>query len=254
MVYFRTVGLHSPYGRETPKFPNFYRRIEKRIKLGLINILIIDGQTQTGKSTLGRKICSSYDSTYTKIFTVKDFLDYFFKCKEDLGINESGQITKPENISKVWNKWILFDEIEVEANRMEFWSEKNVVLMYIVSSFGWLHNHIVMTLPNIKGLSEIILTNLTMRITVKADEGKTGEIRRMAYIKKPIWSDMKNKYIWVTIEHHSIPLIEKDQSYEDGKANNFFNVQLVSWKAKIDKKLGLGIRPAIDDPYGLERV
>ena len=122
--------------------------------------------------------------------------------------------------------------------------------MYIVSSFGWLHNHIVMTLPNIKGLSEVILTNLTMRITVKADEGKTGEIRRRAYIKKPLWSDFKNKYIWVTVESHDIPLIEKDQAYEDGKANNFFNTQLVSWKEKIDRKLDIASRPRIDK-YGV---
>lgn len=207
------------------RLPNFYQRIDKIKKMNLINMIIISGKSQTGKSTLARSICSQYDPDYTTVFTIEELLNHLEKCKE----NENEQS----------GRFIFFDEPELEVSRSEWWTDRNRVLTFILSSFGFLHNNIVMALPNIKGLSDIILTNISLRIDVKADyDDYRKQIVRKAFIKKAIWSDQKNKFIWITTEIHTIPEIKKDMTYENLKRNNFYNIQLPKWREqlKVDKK------------------
>lgn len=94
-----------------------------------------------------------------------------------------------------------------------------------------------MALPNIAGLSPTVLTNLNLRIDVKAeyDEYKKAIVRR-ALIKKAVWSDMKNKFIWITTEVHRIPEIERDPTYESLKRHNFFDIQLPKWREQLNNK------------------
>ena len=218
-----TARTLSDFAQSGMNYPTFKKRIEKREKAGLINMIIIDGKSQTGKSTLARSICTKYDPYYVTVFTIEELLNYLEQCKE----NEDSQ----------YGKFIFFDEPELEVSRSEWWTDRNRVLTFILSSFGFLHNNIVMALPNIKGLSDIILTNISLRINVKADyDDFHKKIVRKAFIKKAVWSDMKNKFIWITTEIHTIPEIEKDIKYELSKRNNFYNIQLPKWKQQINKK------------------
>lgn len=210
---FQMTGQH---------LPNFYNRIDKIRYTNLINMIIIDGKSQTGKSTLAKNICEKYDPNYITVFTIEELLSYLEKCKENEDTNQG--------------RFIFFDEPELEVNRNEWWTDRNRVLTFILSSFGFLHNNIVMALPNIKGLSDIILTNISLRISVKADYDEFKKrIVRKAIIKKAIWSDMKNKFIWITTEIHTIPDIEKDMNYEQLKRHNFYDVQLPKWRSQINK-------------------
>lgn len=213
------------------RMSNFYSRIEKRSKTNLINMIIITGRSQCGKSTLGRSICEKFDKDYVTVFTIEELLNYLEKCKE----NEIAYL----------KKFIFFDEPELEVSRNEWWTDRNRVLCFILSSFGFLHNNIVMALPNIKGLSDIILTNISLRIDVNAEYNeRTKTIVRKAYIKKAIWSDFKNKFMWITTEVHTIPDISKNQNYEDRKRHNFFDIQLPKWKNQIEEN-----KTANNNPY-----
>ena len=228
----RTISNFLQTGQD---MPSFYRRIQKTMNTRLINMIIITGKSQTGKSTLARKICEEFDKDYITVFTVEEFLEVLEKAKDD-------------ELSYT-NKFLFFDEPELEVSRNEWWSNRNKVLTFILSSFGFLHLNIVMALPNIKGLSDIILTNINLRIDVKADYNEfKKEIVRYGFIKKAIWSDMKNKFIWVTVEAHKIPTIERDEKYELGKRHNFFDVQLPKWREDINKQKRKEIGDA-DDPY-----
>lgn len=99
--YFKARTL-TDFQNTGHSISNFYRRIEKTMNTHLINMIVITGKSQTGKSTLARTICAKYDAEYTTVFTIEDLLNYLEKCKE--------------NESSVRNKWIFFDEPEKLVN------------------------------------------------------------------------------------------------------------------------------------------
>ena len=208
-------------------------------------MIVIDGKSQSGKSTLARHICKVFDPEYTTVFTVKELLEYLERCSETY-YNDMENYRK----SSIWGKFILFDEIEIAVSKARFWEERNQVLTKIISSYGFLKQSIICTLPNIRGLTDLILTNLNFRIHVKADfNEKHGKIFRTGFIKKAVWSDYKNKFIWITTEIHHIPWIEKDWTYEKRKADNFFKDSLPQWRKEILNAEKKGDRGVYDDPY-----
>lgn len=236
-LHLKITRLYEDTGR---RFPNWQKRIEQQLKLGRINMIIVDGKAQTGKSTLARYIAKKYDDKFVQIFQVEEILTYLEKLK---GWWYAGQH------DKIYNKWIFFDEPQLETPKQEFWSQRNMVIQAFTSSFGFLHNHLIMALPNIKGLSDVILTNISMRITVKSYLGKSEDIIRKGYIKLPIWNEFKQKFFWVSVEDFTIPTIEEDCQYIADKADNFFNNQLEKWKnkLKIKPKVNEKMREEVDN-------
>lgn len=224
---FIVTGL---FDRAGEGIPNYFRRIDDTIALGRVNIIIIDGKTQTGKSTLGRKICSMYDKDYVRVWTTEDILKHLKNMKE-AWLNGDKK--------SVYGRWILFEEPQLEAPRQEYWNQRNMIIQMITSSYGFLKQHMILTLPNVKGISDVVLTNVSLRITVRSNLNRDRKIERRGYVKIPIFNEMKNKYMWICAEEYKIPLIDMDSDYDSEKANNFFNTQLEKWEKRLtaDRKM-----------------
>jgi len=214
------------------KFPTLDERINEILALGRINMIIVDGKAQTGKSTLAREIAARRDKKYITIFRIEELIEYLKKARE---LWFSG------NAAEVMNHWVFFDEPQLEAARQEYWSNRNLILQAFTSSFGFLHNHLIMALPNIKGLADNVLTNISLRMSVMSYI-KDGKIVRKAYVKKPIFAERKNKFLWVTVQDFVIPHIEKDANYDDAKAHNFFDFQVKKWEDRM-KGIKGGLQP-----------
>jgi hypothetical protein len=215
----RTLGEFAQSGKN---IAGYQRRIYNREKAGLINMIIIDGVSQSGKTTFGREICRANDKNYVTIFSVTELLNFIKSCKET---SEYGKY-----------KWILYDEPELDVDRANWFDERNKVLAFILSSYGFLHLNIVMCLPNIRRLSDTILTNISMRISIKTDYDELkNTISRRALIKKAVYSEYKNKFIWITVEFHRIPAIEKDTEYEARKRSNFYD-RLPVWEKMVEER------------------
>jgi alpha-galactosidase/6-phospho-beta-glucosidase family protein len=71
-----------------------------------------------------------------------------------------------------------------------------------------------------------------MRITVVSDLDKNDAIKRIAFIKKPIFNAKREKYIWTTVENYTIPYLEEDKEYLAKKKENF-DLKLDEWDKRL---------------------
>lgn len=205
-------------------FPSFWERIEYIKELKRINIIVIDGKAQTGKSTLARYIAKRYDPDPIRVWTLEQLMDYLEMAEK---LYYSGRF------AEILNKFIVMEEPQLDSPKQEFWSARNAVIQAITSSFGFLKNHLILALPNIYGLSNTVYTNITLRMSVYSKLDKNRKIVRFANIQKPIWSDFKHKFYWRSVENYKIPELEEEKGYIDEKANNFFKIHLKRWKEKL---------------------
>lgn len=74
-----------------------------------------------------------------------------------------------------------------------------------------------------------------MRITVISDLDRNEKIKRIAFIKKPIFNARKEKYIWTTVENYTIPELKIDENYLVRKKSNF-DMKLNEWDKRLNKK------------------
>jgi energy-coupling factor transporter ATP-binding protein EcfA2 len=192
----------------------------------MIVLIVVTGKSQVGKSTLAKHMCGVFDRTYKTVFTTDQLLDYIEEIR-DYYYNDY------EKWLRYRYKWIFWDEPQLETDKTEFWSQRNIVLGMLTSSFGFLKQNMICALPNIRRLSDNLLTNLTFRVDVKAVLDRDKKIKRIAYIKKPLFIERKNKFGWVTCQIYTIPEIEEDKGYNKDKADNFFKTQLPAWRERI---------------------
>lgn len=215
----------SPYAKREINIPNFYNRINNNTILTGVNIILIDGRGQVGKSTLGDEIAGKYDPEYDLCYTTKDIVEHFKKLREKW---------KNGEIEDCLYRWIFWDEPQLEIPRMRFWSERNLMIQALTSSFGFLKPSLILALPNVKGISDMIVTNILFRITVKVGFDRDKKIVRKGYIKLPKFNEIKNKFYWTTAEIYTIPeltkVTEKNSDYMKRKMENFFNTQLSKWE------------------------
>jgi len=222
----RGIKFTQLYKSSGERYPTFWQRINEIRELERVNMIIVDGKAQTGKSTLAQYIAKHYDINHKTVFTVKEILDY---------VKEIGEVyfNDYERWKTLRYKWVFWDEPQLEAVRNEWWSQRNTVIQLITSSYGFLKLNLIMALPNIKGLSDIILTNISMRISVKSVLDFNRKIKRIATIRKPFFLEHRNKFVWIAVETFNIPDIPMDLKYENDKAHNFFKVQLPAWHERL---------------------
>ena len=193
-------------------------------------MILIDGKSQMGKSTVADYIASRYDSEYRLVYTVEDYLNYLTELRDkwQKGLYNECQY-----------RWVFWDEPQMEIPRTQFWSERNSIIQSITSSFGFLKPSLVMALPNIKGLSDMVMTNVLFRMTIQAKLDKDKNIIRKAWIKTCYFDERRNKFGWRLVEEHTIPRLQdimQDKNYADQKIYNFFNTQLNKWREKLHIK------------------
>jgi len=210
MYDFTTIDADR-IGITEMQIPNFYERINKLHLANQPVRIIIDGLPRTGKSYFAKHLIEQFTKKYITVFTVRQLLSVL-----------------KNGISKTW---ILFDEAELEAPSTEFRSANNLVLRLVISSYGYLNNDLILTTPSILQIDKALRHLITFRITITAKKIKKG-IKRIAFVKLPIWLENKQRYGWITAEEHHIPEIAEDKEYENNKRKNFLQA-LDNWQKKL---------------------
>lgn len=211
--------------------PLYDSRIEKIIKKKSVNLIIMDGRTQAGKTMFARFLAESYDPKYNLFFNVEDIIIYFqSEIKRVKEYIERTGVYPPFE-----NRWIVYDEPQLDAPRQQFWDERNRVLSAFSSAYGFTHTHLIMCLPNIKGIQDTLLTNISLRMTIVSDLDRNDNIVRKAFVKIPKFNESKNKYFWTVCQIHTIPFIEENWEYNKKKLANF-DEKLNEWQAMLVKR------------------
>lgn len=232
------LRITHPFEDTGDNMPSFYDRINDNIYLRRPTVILIDGKSQTGKTTIGRDVCKKYDNDYKIVFTVDQLLEYLLNMRDKCFKGYD------ENHKKIWVvpneimfKWILFDEPQLDIPKERWQSDRNLVITLISSGFGFLNPQMIMCLPNISGIRDTLYTNLLFRMTISSYLTINRDIKRKAIIRKPYFDERSKKYKWsMPVEEHTIPFIERDKEYENRKYDNFFDVQLPKWVNLITGK------------------
>ena len=205
--YLRHLKTYS--AEYVPDDPfNMFTVIDKIIRLGRVALIVVDGKAQTGKSTTAQYVCEHYDKDYVTVFTIEEltkYLDY-------------------ATVNNIKNRWIFFDEPQLQSPRATWWSEKNQALQAITSSYGFLKSHMIMALPNLKGISNIVLTNLCMRITMRSYLTADGIVKYVAFVKLPQYSEYHRRWYFYTMEERTMPNLIQSDEYFVRKKENFRNM------------------------------
>jgi hypothetical protein len=215
--------------------PGYLDRIDAQIRKGKILMILIDGQGQVGKTTFGGYLCNEYDREYVPVYTIEDIVKYLLWAKEEWLKGNQAYVT---------GKFLLYDEPQIDCARNEYYSKRNIILEKFTSAYGFLKNGLVLCLPTPKGLSDRILINLTLRISLDVWEMRGGGIIRKGFVKLPKWNDIKQKHYWTTVEKFTIPFI-KEQKWLPQKMENFFDTQLNKWASDMGVKVDY--KKAIED-------
>lgn len=231
MFKIKHYNIISPFNstKKNVNIKNWEYRINERILKGGICLIVIDGMSQSGKSTLGEWICRNFDITFNPelqiVYEPKQIIDYLKYIKEKWYGGEK---------EKILNKWIFWDEPQVSIPKQKFWDERNQIARDLTSTWGFLKQHLVMALPNISGISDTILTNILFRIHIKMFLTEKG-ILRIAYCKTPYYNEYNKKWYWITFQQFLIPNISFSEIYYNKKIKNFFENLLPKWEKILNE-------------------
>lgn len=221
------LNITPLFHNEKYKYPNYFQRIDECIFLGLLPIIIIDGKSQTGKSTLAKYICRTYDKNFITTFRMEQILEW-------LGwVDEEWRSGRSYNVK---GRFIMYDEPQADAPTTDFQSPRNKIVKKFFSMSGMLKIGLVMALPDLLGISKTLYRNILMRISLTVR--KVGnEKRRYGFVKIPFYDEFANKYKWLTVERFPIPELPHDEpEYMKLKNENFFDVQLPKWREEMGMK------------------
>ena len=218
--------IKSPYSMGTFRGLTYRERINIRINRGLICETLIDGISQSGKSTKGEMLCKEYDPNYTLVQTVEDIIRYVENLK---------RLYKQGKYNRVFNRWILWDEPEAEVPKQQFWDDRNIIADQMVSTWGFLKQHLVLCLPD---TSKIRITpNILMKISVVV-KGRKPNLKRTGYVRLPFFNQKTQKWGWTLnpVEQFNIEEYKFSESYEKRKVDFFFNNLVPRWKLQMRKE------------------
>jgi hypothetical protein len=223
-----TFKAFSPFSKflnpADTRTPLIWDRIDRRIRAGRPNVILIEGGGQCGKSTLAQYICEHYDEHYVTVFSVKELMDIMEKRVE---------MFKSGDRSMLW-KWIWFEEIQSEALRQQWSNQRNIVIGQIVGLWGELKQNLVLTCPNIDDVSPRLYGNVAVRMLVDA-EWKKDHIERTAFLFKPVKDLQKKGYKWGGAGRFTIPEITRAEPYLATKMENMSD-KFVRYRADLDRQ------------------
>jgi hypothetical protein len=218
----------SPFGHRgdcPDRTPLIWDRINRKIRCGLPNVVLIEGGGQTGKSTLGMMICEHYDKDFVIIYNTKELLDLMEKRVK---LFESGDLTV------LW-KWIFFDEPQMEADKRKWADARNQVIGQITGGlYGELKQNMVLALPDIDDISSRLYRNITYRVVVDADF-KAGKITRKANLYRPRKDLQKRGYKWTGAGTYIIPELKRREDYLGKKVSNMSD-KLNIYRMDLDRQ------------------
>jgi hypothetical protein len=230
----RNFKIGSPFNSFKPQIKKVDQRISDVIEKGLINVIFVDGRSQSGKSTYADNKIKCWDPNYTLVYNAEDIFKLLERYKTLLKIDSEGHIGKPENINLILWKWILFEEPQNQLSK-KFWDERTTIITQLTSTWGFLKNQLVLTMPDCAGLPKIptIMINLTCKITIKMFLKNHVKIRRY-YVYIPHKNYRTENYFWGSaVESGLIPELQLSPEYFEKKYHNFFNVQMKKWEEDL---------------------
>lgn len=113
----------------------FIRQLENRLKSGRNFVAVIHGQTRTGKSWLGGKICEQLDSNFSANH-VYWFMDEVY---EPLLTGEL-----------IEGSFAMIDEVGASLDNRRFMSSINVHASHVLETFGMKKVSLILTVPSLK--------------------------------------------------------------------------------------------------------
>lgn len=230
----KKLKIGSPFRHWKPQIKRIDQRIEDVIEKGLINIIFVDGRSQSGKSTWADDKIKQYDPNYTLVYNAEDIFKLLDRYKTLLHVDSEGHVGKPENINLILWKWILFEEPQNQLSK-KFWDERTTVITQLTSTWGFLKNQMILTMPDCAGLPKIptIMINLTCKVTIKIFLKNHKKIRYY-FVYIPHKNYKTENYFWGSaVESGPIPELELTKEYFEKKYHNFFNVQMKQWENNL---------------------
>jgi hypothetical protein len=217
------INIVSPYNLGSFNGLHWYNRIDMKLALGLICEVLIDGAGRTGKTTSADYICQRYDKNYVLVYTIKDILNH---------IKGLWKLYKQEEYHLVFNRWINWDEPEAEVPKAKFWDEKNFVSEQIVGTWGFLYQHMALSLPD---TSRIRLSpNVLMKITMCV-KGRKPNLSYIGLTRLPYFNQKTQRWGWGLnpVEQINFPQHEIEKGYLEHKINNFFHNFIPRWETEL---------------------
>ncbi|MCX6820651.1 MAG: hypothetical protein NT016_01760 [Candidatus Aenigmarchaeota archaeon] len=236
----------SPFRTSDLRQPSCFDRTDDNMFCGKINVVVIEGPSQSGKTTLGGWWATRYDPKPRLLYNAREALDM---CKEYLALyrEEEERGVDITRRSMLW-KWNVLDEPQQEAPSAKWLDERAQVIAQIVNGYGFLKQNLVLTLPDLGDIGKRVYSNnLTYRI--KVDVRKiAGKASRRAYFYfpyKPIWKD---KWTWKDAGYMDVPRIVLPEGWAARKLVNF-DEKLERWEKNLDRQERSDSRRAGDKPY-----
>lgn len=170
-------------------------------------IVIIVGRQRSGKSYAGLKMCETYDPKFDKnamCFSMKDFMEF---------------------VRTQRRRWILFDEVGVEFDNILWWSTPVRIMKYLVETYASRQLNLVMTLPNLVGMSTAI-KDLSYFI-IRMYQPRYG-------LLIGIWTDHISKMGYKWLQHLEFGLPSQDiiKEYEK-KKDSFLTKKSIDWSREL---------------------
>lgn len=202
----------------------FTKRIMGRVHTQNNCLLIVVGETGTGKSALALSLAQHWDPFFNEdriAFTAKEFLDLL-----------------PIIPSK---GWIVWDEVGVYLSHRKWQSEANIQIMQVLQSFRYKLINVIFTLPSAVYM-DIVARTMCHYLVVMGKRGVATVYRilKPTYQGSPwtkrigvLYSEMPTMGLWEKFE--KVRTQHQDKLYEEARKKSEATIE--KQKQKLEKTL-----------------
>lgn len=214
--------------------PRIWDRIDYNTSLGKINTIVIEGASQSGKTTFGEIVCEHYRKptlwySIEDIFKTMDEWDAVYQNAKDKGIPIL------EAIEPLRYGWFLFDEPDLEAPKQRWKDARTQAITRVINSYGIFKANLVLCLVDAEELGKGFYNNLTYRVRMSVKK-VGGAIVRKATFYRPHKFIGQKEFRWYAVGEYIVPEKQMSNEYYTAKLSNLFDDKLKRWKAETNRE------------------